>query len=239
MAKKPDVTCKETRTPIRLSKTLHETLIHYIIQNNLIFVGAELKRIYSKPSSKRVGYIFKTQNPILVYGENPAFHIPIVEQLIQRIESSMATKVVHWKSISEGFPEMWGIQLHGQLVFLCVQEEFCYSYNSVQLPNSMSMYIASLDTAITLFYMLSYLQGLDGIVPTSVGCFANILVAISMSTRDKGSPGVFPLFVTQCHGHQASKTSLLRAKSERIKSMKRKKKAKLYGRFTKTKKYRD
>jgi len=238
LAKEPSPSCKPIKQPIRLNKQLHELLIQYIIDNNLIFAGAELKRIYSKPTTKRVGYVLKSQSPVLAYAENPAFHVPVIEQLIQTYEPSGTVKVVHWASIGNGFPELWGIQLNGQLVFVCLKEEFCYSYNTVQLPNSSSMYIVSLDTAITLFYMLTYLHGLEGIVPTNLLCFADSLVTISKNTRDKGSPGVYPLFVAQCHGHQALKTSLLRAKAERIKSLKRKVKYVKHHRFSKTKKHR-
>jgi hypothetical protein len=87
--------------------------------------------------------------------------------------------------------------------------------------------------------MLTYLRGLEGIVPTNLPCFADSLVTISKNTRDKGSPGVYPLFVAQCHGHQALKTSLLRAKAERIKSLKRKAKYAKHHRFSKTKKHRN
>jgi hypothetical protein len=84
------------------------------------------------------------------------------------------------------------------------------------------MRIASLDTAITLFYTLSYVRGLEGLVPKSPHCFADALVQLSIKTRDQGMPSKFPLFPTTCHGHQPSKASLLEAKKARIESLKRK-----------------
>jgi hypothetical protein len=79
-----------------------------------------------------------------------------------------------------------------------------------------------LDTAITQFYTLSFVRGLDGLVPVSCHCFAQTLVGISSQTRDKGLSGKFPAFVVTCHGHQPTKQSLLRAKVERVKAMKQK-----------------
>ena len=82
------------------------------------------------------------------------------------------------------------------------------------------MNIASLDTAITLFYILTFMRGLEGIVPNSIHCFVDSLVDISMKTRDKGVQSVYPLFTLSCHGHEASKASLLRKKEERKKKIK-------------------
>lgn len=216
--------CSNTssKKQIKLSKNLHEIMIHYIARNHLIFAGAELKRIYTNSKTNRVGYVLKSQSPVIVYALNPYYHIPIVRQLIHEEDPLATLKVVHWPSVTQGFPEMWGIQKNGDLVFLSIDVIYCNSYNVVKLPNALSMNIASLDTAITLFYMLTFVRGLDGIVPNSIQCFANSLVDISRKTRDRGLPGVYPLFVTNCHGHQESKESLLKAKLKRIKSLKKK-----------------
>jgi hypothetical protein len=118
---------------------------------------------------------------------------------------------------------MWGIAKNGIPVFICIDEIFCNSYNVVNLPNAMQLHVVSLDAAITLFFMLTFLRGLEGIVPTSIHCFANSLVDISHKTRDTGNSGVYPLFVLDCHGHQESKATLMREKLKRIKSLKKKK----------------
>jgi len=216
--------CEHTKRheTIHIGKALHELLLQYVASNQLIFAGAELKRIYSNPKTLNNGFLLKSQHPILVYSKNPDYHIPIVRQMIHNTDPSAPLKVVHWPRVYEGFPEIWGIQKRGQLVFLAIDEMFCNSYNTVNLPNNISLRILSLDGAITLFYMLTFLRGLDGIVPNSIHCFADTLVDISRSTRDKGKPGVYPLFVLSCHGHQETKASLLRAKRKRVLSLKRK-----------------
>jgi len=208
---------------IRIGKELHETLIQYVVHNQLMFAGAEIKRIYSNPKTLHNGFLLKSQHPVLVFAKSPEFHIPIVRQIIHDSDPSAPIKVVHWSSVGEGFPEMWGIQKRGQLIFLAIEEFVCNSYNVIQLPNDMTLNVISLDGAITMYSMLSFLRGLEGIVPNSLHCFADTLVDISRSTRDKGKPGVYPLFPITCHGHQASKASLLRAKHLRVQSLKRKK----------------
>ena len=116
---------------IRIGKALHEVLIQYIAHNQLIFAGAELKRIYSNPKTLNNGFLLKSQHPILVYAKNPEYHIPIVRQILHDTDPSATLKVIHWPSVHDGFPEMWGIQKHGQLIFLAIDELFCNSYNNM------------------------------------------------------------------------------------------------------------
>ena len=207
----------------KVPKSIHQAIIHYIATHDLIFAGAELKRVYSKPSSNRVGYILNSQSPILAYSDEPEHHVHAVRQLIYDTTGMKQLKLLKWPSFFEGFPAMWGIQMNGSLVFVAIEEKFCNSFNIVQLSNNLNLRIVSLDTAITLFYMASFIKGLEGIVPGSIHCFADSLVDISMRTRDKGMPGVYPLFIKYCHGHQESKATLLRDKARRIQSLKRKK----------------
>jgi hypothetical protein len=208
---------------IVINKNLHETFIKYISHNRLIFAGAELKRVYSNTSTRNAGYILKSQSPVLAYAKSPEFHIPILKTIVKDDDPSATVKILHWSAIGDDYPEMWGIAKNGVPIFICIDEIFCNSYNIVNLPNNMPLHIVSLDAAITLFFMLTFLRGLEGIVPTSIHCFANSLVDISHKTRDTGNSGVYPLFVLECHGHQESKASLMREKLKRIKSLKKKK----------------
>jgi hypothetical protein len=207
----------------KVLKPIHSLFLSYVAAHDLIFAGAELQRIYSNPKSSRVGYIVQSQSPVLAYSENPEHHIHTIQQLLHSEYPSFHLKLVKWPSVATGFPEMWGLQINGTLSMVCIDETFCISYNIVQLPKLGSLKIVSLDAAIHLFYMLTFLRGLEGIVPKSIHCFADSLVDISRTTRDKGTPGVYPLFVTQCQGHQESKATLIRQKVQRIASLKRKK----------------
>jgi hypothetical protein len=119
---------------------------------------------------------------------------------------------------------MYGLSLHGRVIFLVAQERFCHAYNTVKLGKGKELKIAALDTAITIFYTLTFVRGLEGFVPKSLHCFANALVEISRKTRDMGKSGVFPMFPVTCQGHQPSKPSLLREKAKRIADLKQKSK---------------
>ena len=217
---KPPHTCHKNNRIVRVDKGLHELLIQYIAREPLVFVGAELKRVYKNVKSDRAGYILKSTSPVIAFADNPGYHISILRQLIHDVHPNRVS-LVHWPA-REFVPEMYGLRVEGGLVMLLVQQEGCHSYNMVELAKGFTMRVASLDSAITLWHQLNFVKGVDDLVKTSIHCFSDSLVQTSMKTRDKGK-SAFPLFSITCHGHQESKASLLRAKQQRIKSMKRKK----------------
>lgn len=207
----------------RMSKPLHRALLNYVIAEKFTYIGADLRRVYDKPNSTKAGYIMHSQSPVLAFLENPEFHIPILRQLVLNMEPSSHLKVLRWRGDGDRVPEMYGLQKNGKLLVLLIKEDYCHAYNEVQLPEGKMLRIASLDTAITLFYQLTYVRGMEGIVPSSVHCFADMLVDISSRTRDKGKSGAYPAFAITCHGHQPTKASLLKAKAERVKKHKTRK----------------
>jgi hypothetical protein len=219
--------CKGTgTTQTRVPKNTHEQILEYIAKSGLIFAGAELKRIYEHPTSSRAGYVLKSTAPIVAFAENPEFHLPILRQIVHEHAPHMRLTIKKWPPLGDVVPEMYGIVSGGNVFVLLIREEFCYGFNTVELPGNQTLRIASLDTAITLYFTLTFVRGLQGLVPKSLFCFANTLVDISRRTRDSGRSGVFPLFSVECQGHQPSKPSLLRAKAARIASLKRTQKTK-------------
>jgi hypothetical protein len=206
----------------KLDKESHSAILKYAAEEKLIFSGAELKRIYSNPSTTSAGFLSKSTHAVILTTENPEFHLPILRQILSKQNPQLRLKNAHWKSKGDILPEMYGLLSGRRVVLLLVREQYCHSYNTVSLTKKTQLRISSLDTAITLFYTLSFVRGLEGLVPISCHCFAQSLVEVSSKTRDKGLSGKFPAFVVSCHGHQPTKQSLLRAKVERVKAMKQK-----------------
>jgi hypothetical protein len=226
-AKPPHMhSCKKKKhwKKINMNRALHEDFITYCAKNHLIFAGAELKRVYSNPKTDRAGYLLKSQNPVVAYAENPGFHIPILRQLIHQHHPQSKLHHIRWKSLNGFTPEMHGLKLGDSLLLVLVEIDYCQSYTHVELPGNLRLPIASLDSAILLWYQMSYLKGMEGLVGMSNHCFADALVDVSIRTRDANKAGVFDSFQLQCTGHQPSKASLLRAKQERIKSLKQRRK---------------
>jgi len=213
--------CKRSKKPITiLSSEVYKKLIEYTIDNKFIFCGAEIATIYEK-NTGRAGFIFKKNYPLIVYTEKPLNHLAKLRHIILSIEPNTKLDTIHWERFKDIVPEMYGIKINGKLSMLILEEYYCFGYNTVIVPSYGKMLIASLDTAITLYYTLAYLRNLDELVPNSVECFAHRLVEISKKTRDKNDTGVFPLFSETCQGHQPTKETLLKAKAKRIEDYKK------------------
>jgi hypothetical protein len=227
--------CKEIVSTISIKKEIYDVLLKFIIEHKFIFTGAELGNIYKYPNVKIIS-LLKTTYPIIVYCQNPRIHLSKLRQLIFSVEQKSEIKVVHWERLLDIVPEMYGIKVDNKLTIILIEELYCYSYNTITVSKYGKLLISSLDTAIALFFTLSYLRGLDNLVPETVLCFAHRLVDISTETRDKNKYGQFPPFNINCSGHQPTKESLLKAKAERIFEYKRKtKKNKKDSRKMKTK----
>ena len=213
--------CKRSTKPITiLNSEVYRKLVEYVIDNKFIFCGAELATIYSK-NTARAGFLFKKNYPLIVYAQSPLNHLAKIRHIILSTEPDAKIITVHWERLKDIIPEMYGIKINGRLSMLILEEYYCFGYNTVTVPSYGKMLIASLDTAITLYYTLAYLRDLDELVPNSVECFAHRLVELSKKTRDKNDTGVFPLFVDSCQGHQPTKETLLKAKAKRIEEYKR------------------
>jgi hypothetical protein len=216
--------CTESQARTVVSPGVSAALIDYAIENKLTYYGAELKRIYEGGKKKPSGAFLKSSKmPMVVMAENAGFHAPILRQVIYEETKNSSLKIVHWAAQGDRIPELYGIRMNGRIVCLLINQENCNAINYVSIPPKQELRIASLDAAIYMWYTLAMVNGLFGIAPDSSFCFAKQLVAVSMKTRDKGSPGPFPLFPIKCKGHQPTKESLLKAKAERIRAAKTRK----------------
>jgi hypothetical protein len=214
--------CKHRKAEMtKLNPNVHEAVMQYIVAENLIFAGADLERIYKHPNVGGAGYVLKSSRPVLAYSSSPESHLQAIRQILHEQDPTMPLQNMHWDARGDLIPELFGIQSRGRVLVLLIREQFCHAYNTVTLPGDKTLRITSLDSAITLFYTLSYVRGLEGLVPKSIHCFADALVQVSMNTRDKGVPSKFPLFPARCHGHQPSKASLLEAKARRVAAIKK------------------
>lgn len=217
-SKQPKTRKKRLQKLNFMPKDLHEITMNYIIDQEFIYSGFELKKMYSSPKSMHAGYAMHSTNPVLAYAENPGFHISILKQKLEKEDPKAKIQVVHWSSKGDLFPEMYGLQINRNLCVVFMQVQYCHSYNEVIVPKKQVLRIASLDSAIALFYSLKFLRGLDGLVPTN---FADSLVELSIKLRDKGGATKFPLFPVTCYGHQPTKASLLREKAKRVAALKK------------------
>lgn len=216
--------CLDSQSRTVVSPEISEALVEYAAENGMIYYGAELKRIYEMSKKKpTAGFLRNSRMPHVYIAKNAGFHAPILRQLIYESTKNSSLRIVHWPAQSDRIPELFGLRMNGRIICLLAEQDSCSSTNKVSVPPKLELLIGSLDSAITLWYQLSMVSGLFGLAPDSSFCFAKQLVAVSMKTRDKGSPGPFPLFQIQCRGHQPTKESLLKAKAERVHAAKTRK----------------
>lgn len=205
-------------------KQIHAALIEYLLLNDRIFLGNELERIYGSPTQQKSSFLVNGTNTVLAYSPDPAYDVQMIKEMLHEQLGTNGIRVVKWDREGELIPAIYGVLLGTTIIFMAIQEEFCQSYNLLPMTRKFGkrmLRIASLDSAIYMFYLISYVKGLKGIVNFTTSCFAKRLVKTSLETRDRGAPGKYPMFAIPCQGHQPSKASLIKAKVERMRTRKR------------------
>jgi hypothetical protein len=213
----PPRICKGAGHSISIKRNIYDICLDYVLMSDVVYAGSNLLHLYEKPIRRQTQSITRNTNPIIVYVDEPHLHArALYKMLDQRLEDRHTLKTVSWEAQGDITPGLLGISVDGRLVALFVDIIGCISYNEVKVRRR-PLKIASLDSLIYLYFVLSYVQGMEGIVPHSFMCAAGDLVRISGATRDKGHAGVYDAFPLQCKGHQSRKASLIREKVERLK----------------------
>jgi hypothetical protein len=219
----------------KIPKEIHYELLNYCMINSMIYCGADISTIYEHPDRDASKVLEDSVAPILAYSSNVDSHSHEIKSILRQKFPDSEISMKQWLPEDEMVPKTNGVYRNGKLYCLLLQQDYCYSYNTVKLSSTDILKIASLDTAIALYYSLDFLKDLNGLVDGSCGSFAKKLVKICTRTRDAGRSGQFPLFSKICSGYQPSKASLLRAKEKRIQSLKKKLKKRVFN-HRKTKK---
>jgi len=209
------------KSATKLSAHIHSVLMDYVLEKNLIFMGSEIEKLYQNPNVKRSAFIKNSDSPIITLSNDPRYHMKYVKDMLQKLYTTIPIKSFHLHLEGEHIPEVTGVVVKNKVVFLCINEEVCLSYNTILYSTKggrHNLRIASLDTAIYTYYLLGYIHGLKGILPWTSTCFAKQLVKISGETRDKGHTGKYPFLAITCEGPQPTVASLLRQKVNRVRA---------------------
>ena len=152
--------------------------------------------------------------------------IVTLKSILESLSDSHKLKLYKWSAQGEFTPMILGLISGNKIIVLLVDLMYCISYNTIEYKRDTVLHIASLDTLITLYFMMSYIRGLEGLARASFKCMGNYLVKVSTNTRDASATGPLEAFPLQCMGYQPTKQSLLLAKRLRIKEFKEKEKRK-------------
>ncbi len=203
-----------------IPKSLHSELCAYFSKHDNIYAGSELQRVYKTPSRKYVKWVFTGNSPVIAFSRSPLTQINEVQEICQKYYDAQVT-VVKYNAIHDIIPPITMCKVGHVIVCTLVGEDACISYNTLDIVEDIRLRVASLDSLIYLYYLLSYVSKLDGVLPQTALCFASKLAHISIMTRDRDHSGRYPPFSITCSGHQTSKQSLIRKRFERIRSKKR------------------
>jgi hypothetical protein len=119
---------KDKKTKMnKINHNIHTTIIKYIMEQDLIFAGAELEKIYSHPNTLNANYILDSTNPVIIFCNSPESHLSILRKILMDENDSLELKTKFWKPKSEIFPEMCAIMDKDSIIALFIQEQYCHA----------------------------------------------------------------------------------------------------------------
>jgi hypothetical protein len=234
--------CKISKNMFRGGLTSKQTqfTINYIIENKLIFAGADLLEFYDhalKYKKETTHWILSSKKPIIFFSSNTDKDSKILREEFNFI-INQSTQLHGGRRYEGKLPEMTipktpitiktysskGVDLipsmkvitqgNKALVFI-IDQTACHSYFNIPIDDGKILRIASMDTLITLYFGLGLFNS-NFYDMGSMECLANHLVKISSKARENPEKFVFPFISIKCSGHQTSLSSLIRAKVHRI-----------------------
>jgi len=206
-----------------LSATQVQFLLRYMIQNQRMFAGGELVPFYDNAVSKNqqnLSYFLTSKKPIIFFSPDPKVDAA-------RIKSELGTTRAVKVSVfhNEGLdviPSIHVLYSGRSTLVIIIEYSACHSYINVGIKDEIVtglshsiLRIASMDTLITLFFSLGFVQN-RFFDRGAMDSLANQLVEISIRARRNADHTIFPFLSIRCAGHQTSLPSLIRAKLKRM-----------------------
>lgn len=215
--------CHATSILLKKRLSFHETaeIIQFMIEKGRIFAGADLVSFYENAKkTKHMKWIFSQKKPILFLSPTPLQDAQTLLTSLSASSKSVSITSYHNKGV-ELIPSVHVLHRGKQPLVIIIEEVACHSYHTVSIKEMTTLRVATLDTLITLYFSLRFVQ--TKLFDTgSMECLANELVEISMRSRKNPEQFAFPFISLDCSGHQTSLPSLIRAKQKRITEKKEK-----------------
>lgn len=213
---KPIHLCQTEKIKIPpIESDLRESILQYLILKRRVFVGPELGYVY-KEATQEDSYT----NWILRSGGCVIFFSPKLDTDTESLKNILGDKGlgIEWiEGYQDIIPRRVLIRKDKKPVAYLIDESACSSYFDLELKNSDTLRIASLDTCCYTYLMLGLLTDDHIVLDTPLKCLAERFVRFS--TRLRSNPDSrFPSFATNCAGHQKTIVEILREKAERVKA---------------------
>jgi hypothetical protein len=218
-----------SRSPLlrnALTQEQIEYTIHFVIQNQRVFAGADLLSFYEQSYKKKLEHtkwILSQKKPILFFSSNALADANTILAEFKRMQKkgddAIQIQSYHNKGV-ELIPSLHILYQKKQPLVFIIEQSACHSYFNVQMKDNKVLQIASMDTLITLYFSLGFIQSKFFNIG-SMECLANQLVQLNIYARSHPDQFYFPFVSLECSGHQSSLPSLIRSKVKRITAKKK------------------
>ena len=195
-------------------------LLRYMIQNQRMFAGGELVPFYDNAVSnnqQKLSYLLTSKKPIIFFSPEPKVDAARIKSEL----GSLRVSVFHNEGL-DVIPSIHVLYRGRSTLVIIIEQSACHSYINIGIKDEISdglshsiLRIASMDTLITLFFSLGFVQN-RFFDRGAMDALANQLVEINMRARRNADHTIFPFLSIRCAGHQTSLPSLIRAKLKRM-----------------------
>jgi hypothetical protein len=217
--------------PVKICKALYpknttllteketEFIMSLIISKKRTFAGADVVGYYRRSFSKKKqtgSWLLHTKKPIIFYSQDPENDAKTIRAEFNFIAGKSSTTTKHIVSKSTDItPSLWIVQRDDRPLIFIIEQSACSSYFTIPLDNNETMRIASIDTLITLYFSLGFIDPKYMDVG-AIECLANQMTELSIRARSKPDEFPFPFISLKCSGYQTTLPSLIREKVRRI-----------------------
>uniref|UniRef100_A0A6C0KT41 Poly(A) polymerase catalytic subunit domain-containing protein n=1 Tax=viral metagenome TaxID=1070528 RepID=A0A6C0KT41_9ZZZZ len=192
--------------------------IDYIIKEKRLFAGADLLSFYETSmlkKSRSTQWIVSHKKPILFLSSNARDDAKyILSEFQANQDNKIKIKFYSYNGL-DYLPGVYVLHESNQPLVIIIQQAACHSYYTLPVKKKQSLRIATLDTLITLYFSLGFINT-SFFSMDSMECLANHFVQLSIKGRKMNGQFVFPFISINCSGHQTTLPSLIRAKVKRV-----------------------
>lgn len=206
---------KEKRFPRKIPIEIRDILHTFCIDNHRILAGARLEKLYFRSLKGKTPVRWETREggAVVFYSPDPKKDALALRQKL----GFRGVDVRYFKEKGDVIPARLVLRLHGVPITLIIQETACHSYNTLKDASGNEVYIASLNTLISLYLSLSiFTSDEDDIFGFSLSCAAQRFIEVNNQLQHMKIEKQFPPFSLECSGYQKGYPTLLREKVKRI-----------------------
>lgn len=206
---------KEQRRPHQIPVEVREKIHAFCIDNKRILAGSRLENIYHKSisSDKPISWETREGGAVVFYSPNPKEDALTLRSIMG---AGRETDIRAYEAKGELVPPRVVLMLDRRPVALIIMEVACHGYNTLKTEDRQTVYIASLDTLITLYLSLAiFTEDEKSIFGFSLLCAAERFIAVNNTIQKSGRKQFHP-FPLECRGYQKGYPTLLREKVHRI-----------------------